>query len=169
MPKALPRLGLSLRLDASLENVVWYGRGPAENYIDRRSGSFFGEYRSTVDGMYEPYVRPQDCSYRADVRWVSFTDDSGEGVRFEATEPMFVQALHYSLDDLQFARHRNGERRAFHPLTRRADVRLNLDIRQLGLGGASCGPKPMDKYIFPVETWRWTIFIDPVRPGPGRR
>ena len=169
MPKALPRLGLSLRLDASLENVAWYGRGPAENYIDRRSGSFFGEYRSTVDGMYEPYVRPQDCSYRADVRWVSFTDDSGEGVRFEATEPMFVQALHCSLDDLQFARHRNGERRAFHPLTRRADVRLNLDIRQLGLGGASCGPKPMDKYIFPVETWRWTIFIDPVRPGPGRR
>ncbi len=163
MPKALPRIGLSLRLDPSLENVSWYGRGPVENYIDRCSGSFFGEYRSTVDGMYEPYVRPQDCSYRCDVRWVSFTDDSGEGVRFEASEPMFVQALHYGLDDLQFARHQNGERRAFHALERRADVRLNLDIRQLGLGGASCGPKPMEKYIFPIETWRWTLFIDAVR------
>jgi beta-galactosidase len=163
MPMALPRLGLSFRLDKSLENVKWYGRGPRENYIDRCTGSFFGEWESTVDGMFEPYVRPQDNGCRSDVRWVSLTDGEGRGVRFAASEPMFVQAMHYSVEDLVFSRHLNGQRRSAHPLVRRDDVRLNLDIRQLGLGGASCGPKPMDKYIFPVKPERWTLFMTPER------
>ena len=163
MPMALPRLGLSFRLDKSLENVKWYGRGPRENYIDRCTGSFFGEWESTVDGMFEPYVRPQDNGCRSDVRWVSLTDGEGRGVRFAASEPMFVQAMHYSVEDLVFSRHLNGQRRSAHPLVRRDDVRLNLDVRQLGLGGASCGPKPMDKYIFPVKPERWTLFMTPER------
>ena len=162
MPPALPRLGLSMRLDPSLENVAWYGRGPGENYIDRCSGSFFGEYRSTVDGLFEPYTRPQDCSYRSGARWASFTDADGAGVRFTASEPLFVQALHHSMDDLKFARHQNGERRTFQPPARREDVRLNLDLRQLGLGGASCGPKPMEKYIFPIAPEKWTVLIEPI-------
>ncbi len=163
MPAALPRLGLSLRLDKSLENVKWYGRGPRENYVDRCTGSFFGVWSSTVDGLFEPYVRPQDNGCRSDVRWVELADGEGKGVRFAASEPMFVQAMHYSIDDLVFSRHLNGQRRSFHPLVRRDDVRLNLDIRQLGLGGASCGPRPMDKYIFPVKPERWTLLVTAVR------
>ena len=159
MPRALPRLGLSLRLDKSLENVKWYGRGPRENYVDRCTGSFFGEWESTVDGLFEPYVRPQDNGCRSDVRWVELTDGDGRGVRFAASEPMFVQAMRYSVEDLVFSRHQNGERRSAHPLVPRDDIRLNLDIRQLGLGGASCGPKPMAKYIFPVKSERWTLVI----------
>lgn len=112
--------------------------------------------------QFEPYVRPQDNGYKCDVRWVEFTDKKGQGVRFSASEPLFVQALHYGFEDLEFARHRAGQKRFNSPLAPRDEVCLNLDVRQLGLGGASCGPKPMGKYIFPICETRWCMRIEPV-------
>jgi len=162
MPPALPRMGTTWRLDKSLENVTYYGRGPEENYVDRCTGSFFGLWKDTVTGMYEEYVRPQDCGYRTGVRWIELTDASGRGVRFSADTPLFAQALHYTAEDLEFARHRNGQQRFANFSAPRDEVVLNLDVRQLGLGGASCGPRPMAKYIFPVEKTAWTLTIEPV-------
>jgi len=158
-PAAIPRLGISMMLSPDLENVEWYGRGPRENYIDRKTGSFIGRYSSTVTELYEPYVRPQDNGFRCDVRWFALTDDSGTGVRFSSDAPMFVQALHYGWEDLEFARHRRGNDRVQAIVKPRKEVCLNLDLRQLGLGGASCGPRPLDKYIFPVKDEEWTITI----------
>ena len=162
LPMALPRMGFSLKLDKSLERMRYYGRGPRENYVDRLTGSFLGVWESTVSEQYEPYVRPQDNGYKCDVRWVELTDKDGKGVRFGASEPLFVQALHYGMEDLEFARHRPGEKRFRTPLVPREEVCLNLDVRQLGLGGASCGPKPMAKYTFPVERTRWSLQFRPV-------
>ena len=161
-PKALPRLGFSLKLDKSLERMKYYGRGPRENYIDRLTGSFLGVWDSTVTDQFEPYVRPQDNGYKCDVRWAEFTDKSGKGVRFSASEPLFMQALHYGVEDLEFARHRSGQKRFRAPLVPREEVCLNLDVRQLGLGGASCGPQPMEKYVFPIEKTQWTLKLEPV-------
>ena len=161
MPPALPRLGLSLRLDKALEAMRYHGRGPYENYIDRKTGSFVGIYDSTVAEQYEPYVRPQDNGYKCDVRWAAFTAADGKGVKFSASEPLFVQALHYTAEDLEFARHRNGQQRFRTPLVPREEVCLNLDVRQLGLGGGSCGPRPMDKYIFPIQKTTWTLKMEP--------
>lgn len=162
MPSALPRLGLSFKLDKALENMRYYGRGPRENYIDRNTASFFGVYDSTVTEQFEDYVRPQDNGYKCDVRWVEFRDDSGKGVRFSASEPLFLQALHYGAEDLEFARHRYGQQRFRMPLVPRDEICLNLDIRQLGLGGASCGPKPMVKYIFPIQREVWVLKMESV-------
>ena len=163
LPKVLPRIGLSWKLDASLENMAYYGRGPYENYVDRLSGSFLGLWRSTVSDQYEPYVRPQDNGYKCDVRHVSFIDQDGRGVTFSASVPLFVQALHYGMEDMAFARHNRYEKRCYNPPRRRSEVCLNLDVRQLGLGGASCGPKPMDKYVFPVETVKWELKMSPAK------
>ena len=168
MPPALPRLGLSLKLDPALESVAYYGRGPRENYVDRRSGSFLGRWESTVDGLAEDYVRPQDNGSRTDVRWVALTAKDGRGVKFSATEPLFVQALRYGWEDLEFARHRNGQQRFRAPLAARPEVCLNLDVRQTGLGGASCGPEPMKKYVFPVEKTAWTLRLEPVTRAASR-
>ena len=162
MPLALPRLGLSFKLDNALENMRYYGRGPRENYIDRKTASFFGVYDSTVTEQFEEYVRPQDNGYKCDVRWVEFRDAAGKGVRFSASQPLFMQALHYSAEDLEFARHRNGQQRFRMPLVKRDEICLNLDMRQLGLGGGSCGPKPMDKYIFPIQREEWVLKMEPV-------
>ena len=161
MPPAIPRLGLSLKLDPALETVEWYGRGPRENYVDRNSGSFLGRWRSTVTEQLEAYVRPQDNGYRTDVRWVQLTARDGTGVRFSASEPLFVQALHYGWEDMEFARHRNGQQRFRAPPVARPEVCLNLDVRQTGLGGASCGPEPMGKYVFPIERTAWTLRMEP--------
>ena len=74
---------------------------------------------------------------------------------------MFVQALRYGVEDLEFARHRRGQQRVYNPPERRDEVCLNLDVRQLGLGGASCGPKPMDKYLLPATKEEWVLRIEP--------
>ena len=163
MPESLLRLGLSLRLGRAYENMAWYGRGPWENYVDRKTASFVGIWRSTVTDQYVPYVRPQDCGMKCDVRWVEFTDRYGRGVKFSASEPLFVQALHYDWETLAYSRHINGQRRMNAVPVPSDDVLLNLDVRQTGLGGASCGPAPMAKYRFdpnaPVE---WTLKIERV-------
>ena len=161
MPPALPRLGLSLKLDKDLEDMRYYGRGPRENYIDRKTASFFGVYDSTVSEQFEAYVRPQDNGYKCDVRWAAFAGADGKGVKFSASEPLFVQALHYGAEDLEFARHRNGQQRFRADPVKRDEVCLNLDIRQLGLGGASCGPQPMAKYTFPIRKESWTLKMEP--------
>ncbi len=163
MPPALPRLGTTWRLDKALENMAYYGRGPRENYVDRKTGSLLGWWESTVTDQFEFYVRPQDNGYKCDVRTVQFTDDSGNGVEFSGDAPLFVQALHYGLEDLEIARHRNGEKRFNVPLRTHEEVILNLDCRQLGLGGASCGPRPMQKYIFPIQKETWNLTLKPVK------
>ena len=164
MPVALPRLGLTMYLPPRLEQMRWYGRGPWENYVDRCTGSFVGVWDSTVAGQFVDYVRPQDNGYRSGVRWAEFTDKSGYGVRFSSEEPMFMQALHYNWEDLYFARHLNGADRHRTPLVPHDETILSLDVRQMGLGGASCGPWPMAKYRFdPNATVEWTVKIEPVR------
>ena len=163
MPEALPRLGLTLNLAPAYENMAWYVRGPWENYVDRRTASFVGIWRSTVTDQFVDYVRPQDCGMKSDVRWAEFTDRNGRGVRFSASEPLFVQALHYGWEDLAYSRHIAGQRRMRTPLVPRADIVLNLDVRQTGLGGASCGPGPMWKYRFdPKKPVEWTMKIERV-------
>jgi len=163
MPSALPRIGTTWKLDKSLENMAWYGRGPRENYIDRCTGSFFGWWEGTVTEQFEPYVRPQDNGYKCDVRTVRFTDGNGFGVEFSGDVPLFVQALHYGVEDMEFARHRPGQKRFNTPLMPRQEVVLNLDVRQLGLGGGSCGPIPMKKYIFPIKKETWSVTLTPVK------
>ena len=162
MPPCLPRLGTSWRLSPALEQLRWHGRGPFENYIDRRTAAFVGVWKSTVSAQYVEYERPQDCGYKGDVRWAEFSDAAGRGVRFSADRPLFVQALHYTWEDLEFARHRGGQERIRNIPAPRPDVFLNLDIGQCGLGGASCGPRPMDKYLLPPRPESWTLRLEPL-------
>ena len=142
--------------------MTYYGRGPRENYVDRKTASFMGVWSSTVTDQYEPYVRPQDNGYKCDVRWVEFADAAGKGVRFSSDVPMFVQALHYGKEDMEFSRHRGDERRYRAPLVPREEVLLNLDLRQTGLGGGSCGPLPLEKYRFKIAEENWIYQIEPI-------
>ena len=163
MPRTLPRLGLSMMIEEGLENFAYYGRGPWENYVDRNSGSLLGIYRSTVTDQYVNYVRPQDNGYKSDVRWARLTDAEGKGVRVSGSVPLFVQALHYTWEDLEFARHRDRQQRIWNEKPPRREVCLNLDIRQTGLGGASCGPIPEPQYLFPIQSEKWSVTFEPER------
>ncbi|MGE5419019.1 MAG: beta-galactosidase domain 4-containing protein, partial [Chloroflexota bacterium] len=99
-PSWLPRIGNEWILDASLENVVWYGRGPQENYPDRKSGYKIGSWKSTVKEMYEPYLIPQDYGLRCDNTWVRMTDSNGAGLEFRSEKFFNFSAHPYTKENL---------------------------------------------------------------------
>lgn len=165
---ALPRMGVSMMLDKSLENMAYYGRGPWENYIDRNTGSDLGYYESTVTQQYVDYIKPQDCGAKSDVRWLALTDEDGDGVLIKAGQPIFISALHYTAEDLYRARHRNHQERIYNIPDAREEICLNLDIAQMGLGGGSCGPRPMEKYLLKVRPVRFGYMMRPCKAGQAR-
>ena len=139
---ALPKLGLMMEVSEDLEFVEWYGRGPHENYWDRKRSAAIGRYKRSVSDMFEPYVRPQDMANRDDVRWLTVTDRDGEGLMVVSkAEPLGFSALHHRPIDLMEAEHP-------HELRHRDGTILTVDVGHQGLGGASCGPPPMEQYLF---------------------
>jgi len=159
---ALPRLGLRLTLPGDFEFVEWLGRGPHENYWDRKRSADVGRYQKTVTGMFEPYVRPQDMANREDVRWLTITDQRGNGIMIKAQPLLNFSALHFTAEDLEFAAHP-------FELTPRQETILCLDLGQQGLGGASCGPPPMKKYTFTAAPRSFGFQIRPYSPLLGDR
>ena len=159
----LTRLGMTWRLEPSLENVAYYGRGPWENYVDRKEGSLFGLWKTTVTDMFVDYMRPQDNGYRCDVRWVALTDADGKGVRFKGSDPLYVQAMRYQWEDLYFARHQLGDERRRAPLVPHDATFLNLDLRQSGFGDFNRNVLPLEKYRFDVKHETWSVEMERVK------
>ncbi len=150
----LPKLGVNMVLDKELEIFQYFGRGPHENYPDRKTGADVGHFISTVREQFVPYVRPQEMGNREDVRWACFTSKNGNGVVFSAENLMSVTALHYSIEDLVKAEH-------LHELTEREEIYFNIDHKQLGLGNASCGPGQLEKYKLLPESYSFNFSIRP--------
>lgn len=137
----LAQLGVQMELPESFQQVTYFGRGPEENYPDRQSGSFLGQYSRTVREMFVPYARPNDMANREAVRWLVLTDAKGDGVLFTALEnPFSATALPYSATELLQANH-PPELPTSHRTV------LTLGTATLGLGGASCGPGPIERDI----------------------
>lgn len=124
----VPRIGLELTLPAAFEQFTWYGRGPHENYSDRKHGAAVGIYHSTVTEQVTPYVFPSECGGREDVRWLTLTDQQGHGLRISGLAPLHVDALHYTTQNLADARHT-------YDLVAVPEVVLHLDGWHMGVGG----------------------------------
>lgn len=136
----LPRLGSAFVLDGRYENLSWYGRGPWENYPDRKTSCLIGRWGGNVNNQYTHYPRPQDSGNHEDVTEVVLTDKQGKGIRVTAIDkPFSFSALHYSAQDLYAATHDCD-------LKPRKEVILSLDAAVLGLGNSSCGPGVLKKY-----------------------
>ncbi|MEA5081356.1 MAG: glycoside hydrolase family 2 TIM barrel-domain containing protein [Dysgonamonadaceae bacterium] len=139
------RLGLQIVLPADYENVQYYGRGPHENYSDRKQSAFFGLYDTTVTGMEaEHYVRAQSMGNREDIRWFTITDENNNGLKITSKDGLNFSALHFTDHQLWEAKHD-----FMLDEIRKPEVYLNLDCIQQGLGNASCGPLPLDNYMIP--------------------
>jgi beta-galactosidase len=150
----LPKLGFIFRLNEGFENVEYFGAGPFENYVDRKRAAFIGRYTTSVDDMYVPYVRPQDCGNRTDVRWFTITNHEGTGLLVSAPMLMNFSALHFTPVDLD---------RANHPyeLTKRKQTILTVDLAGCGLGNGSCGPPPLDRYLLKTNKAVFNYTIKP--------
>ena len=152
----LPRVGIVLQLAPGLENLRWRGRGPWENYSDRKAGADLAVWHDTVDAQYIPYERPQETGNKEDVRWLELTDANGKGIRISATEsPVSFSALHYTAADLASARHR-------FELRARPEIILSIDARMSGLGNSSCGPGVLERYsVSPSQPYRQHLRFQP--------
>ena len=147
----LPRCGLRLALDPALSLVEWLGRGPWENYPDRKTGSPIGRYQLAVKDFFEPYVRPQFMANREDVSWLSIGDDKGCLLVWNPTGSEFsFSALRMTDEDLAAAKHPTE-------LVERDATFLTLDAAVTGIGGASCGPATLEKYRVDGRPRRMTL------------
>jgi beta-galactosidase len=158
----LVRFGMKMQLPAQFDRVTYYGRGPWENYIDRRTSAFVGKYACTVDELNYDYIRPQENGYRTDVRYVAFTDAAGFGIRFEETAANRIcfNARTSPDEDLD----PGFGKKQMHPTNvfPRNGLFVNIDLIQMGVGGDdSWGAKPLDKYRLLADAYSYSYLIRP--------
>ena len=169
----IPRVGLSVELIEDLSSVEWFGRGPHENYVDRRWSAHVGRYTGTVENLYVPYVRPQENGYRTDVRWLSLLDTEGSGLRFESAidHNLSFSALHNPIEDFEAtlletargAQHR-FENTHLTDIVKKPSVYLNIDYAQMGVGGDnSWGAHTLEKYSLMADSYRHAFTLRPVK------
>ena len=152
------RLGLIMALEPRLGNVQWLGRGPHENYPDRKTSAFVGVWDGTVNGMTEEYIKPQSMGERCDVEWVTFTDDKGEGIRIRTEDELAFSALHYMDEELWQTKYKHELKKIYRP-----EIILHLDAAMRGLGNASCGPGPLPKYELQEKSYSYGFVIEPIK------
>lgn len=153
----LPRFGLMMALPPGYDKLTWYGRGPHESYPDRKAAASVGLYEGRVADQHFPYLKPQECGNKTDVRWASLSDADGVGLGFYFTEPLNVNAQHFKPDDLARADHA-GE----SPM--RQEVFLHLDYLMAGLGTGSCGPATLFEYRVKPGPVNYRIRMKPFAP-----
>ena len=156
--KDFSRLGLIAALEPRLGNVQWLGRGPHENYPDRKTSAFVGVWDGTVNGMTEEYEKPQSMGERCDVKWVTFTDDKGEGIRICTGNSFAFSALHYMDEELWQTKYKHELNKIHRP-----EIILHLDAAMRGLGNASCGPGPLEKYELREKNYSYGFVIEPIK------
>ncbi len=155
----LPRIGVVMKLPVDMNKVVWYGRGPQENYCDRKAGYKLGLYESTVADMHVPYIMPQENGNRTDVKFAACCNASDKGFLISAPEGMEFSISRYSVSTLYRTNHE-------HELQADDCIYLNLDCFQRGLGTASCGPDTLEKYRSQPGIYAFRFCIIPFNNMP---
>jgi beta-galactosidase len=142
----LPRVGVTFTLPGRFSRVRWFGRGPHENYPDRKASAMWGVWEDEPDAL--PYLVPQEFGLRCDCWWVEFVDPRrGETVRIDVSgKPLHMSATHHTADDLY-----TGEGQ--HALRPRRELVVHLDVAHRGLGTASCGPDVLPQYRLGAGTY----------------
>jgi beta-galactosidase len=160
----LPRFGMRMQVNKSMEQIHYYGRGPWENYPDRKTAAFMGTYTQTLEEQFESnYIRPQENGYRTDVSWVKLSSADGHGFTIKGDQPICFSALPYTTEDLDPGNSKKNQ----HPsdLNERNFISLQIDLTQRGLGGDnSWGAMPHEKYLLKQNKYVYAYIIEPMVP-----
>ena len=186
----VPRIGVRFRLPQAMDRLTYFGRGPEENYWDRKAGSLVGRYQSTAEQQYFPYVRPQENGHHTDTRWLTLSDAKGRGLRIVADSLVEFNALRNAIEDFdaeeqrdlprqwgnltpeQVANHNEAEavnvlRRQHHisDITTRDFVEVCVDLKQQGVAGYdSWGARPEPAYTLPANRdYQWGFTLIPLK------
>ncbi len=154
---ALVRLGMKVGLSDSLERIQYYGRGPWENYIDRKRSAEVGVYEAKIEDMQERYLRPQENGNRTDVRWLKLSGPKF-GLQVDAAKPLQFSIWPWSIEELDRALHD-------YELKPQGFYSLHLDHRHMGVGGDdswSYKALPMEQYRVPAGIYTWSFSLSPV-------
>ena len=155
----MQRFGMQAAIAADLNRMQWYGRGPQENYWDRKTGAAVGVYSSTVEELVHPYVEPSEMGNQTDVRWVAMTDGKGRGLMAVGMPLVCTSAWPFSMEDLENASH-------VCELPRRDFVTFNVDLGQTGVGGDdSWGARTHEEYTLFCKPYEYQFRLVPLRGG----
>lgn len=164
VPEYIPKVGSEMRIPNEYNTMSWYGRGPWENYLDRQTCANVGVYSGWVDSLWTNYVRPQENGNRCDVRWVAFTNNSGNGILAVGDPTICVSAWPYSLQDLEQAKH-------ISDIPHRDYFTVNLDYRQMGVGGIntwSSIARPLPQFCLSTDqSYNYEFYLMPYTPDMG--
>ena len=137
---SLPRVGVNFSLVPGYESLEWLGRGPHENYSDRKAGAAIGLYASTVDEQYVPYILPQAHGNHTDVSWFSLSNGPRK-LEFRASKTFDFSVSHFTQDDLFRSYHTHELKKH-----KKATTWVQIDHLQRGVGSGSCGPQTREDY-----------------------
>ena len=139
------RFGMLLQMPYSMEKSTYYGRGPIENYSDRKDCMRIAIYSDEADNQYFPYIRPQESGTKSDIRWWKQTDATGLGLQVKSCAPFYASALHFDTEELDDGDEK--EQRHSFDLKKSKYTNLFLDAAHMGVGGEnSWGAWPLEKY-----------------------
>jgi beta-galactosidase len=162
----IPRLGMRFTMPAGFDSVAWFGRGPQENYWDRKTGAAVGLYRAATDELGYPYGRPQETGTRTDVRWMAVTNASGTGLLAVGLPLLEASALPYLQEDLDEGQVKINRHATDVP--RRPLTEVRLDLHQMGVGGDnSWGARQHEQYRLPVRVYEWGMRLRPFSRADG--
>ncbi|WKN43566.1 glycoside hydrolase family 2 TIM barrel-domain containing protein [Tunicatimonas pelagia] len=157
----LPRLGTQMKIAGNLSEAKWYGRGPHENYSDRKTSALVGVYEMAVEDLYFPYVRPQENGYRTDVRWLELTNSEGVGLKISGS-PTFCFSANYH-ERAGFSN--DPQRKYLHTpdIEPQENITLNIDYGQRGVGGDnSWGALPHTEYRILPREYYFSFTMTPI-------
>ncbi|MCK4294319.1 MAG: DUF4981 domain-containing protein [Planctomycetes bacterium] len=157
----MPRFGMQMAMPAQFNTLTWFGRGPHETYWDRKTGAAVGVYSGYVDEHIHLYVRPQENGNKSDVRWMALSDREGAGLIAVGVPTIDVSAWPFTMQDLEEATH-------IHELPKRDTITINLDYKQMGVGGDdSWGARTHREYTLPAKPYRYRFRLTPYAPTLG--
>jgi beta-galactosidase len=157
----LPKVGMQMGIIRKDTSITYYGRGPMENYIDRRTGFEAGIYSQNISDFMEPYVVPQENGNRTDVRWMLLSDKKTDGLLVIADSLLSMSAWPYTEQNIHAAKHTNKLQDA-------GFVTLNIDLKQMGLGGNdswSDVAAPLEQYRIPAGNYAYSFYLVPCKNG----
>ena len=155
------RFGVQIPMPESYDKIEYYGRGPGENYLDRKYGSDIATYAQTVEEQFYPYIRPQETGTKSDVRFWRQINSAGSGLEFRSSAPFYASALNYSIASLDEG---SKKSQGHSQEVKKIDyTNVLLDGKQMGVGGInSWGALPMDKHLLRYGNHEFNLLITPV-------
>ena len=155
------RFGMQMQMPRNFDQVEYYGRGPVENYIDRKANADLGIYRQSVGEQFYSYIRPQETGTKSDLRWWKTLNAAGRGIQVVAAEPFSASALHYTIESLDEGTHKQ---QGHSPEVEEADLtNFCFDLIQAGLGCEdSWGRIARPEYQVPYGDYEFTFILKPM-------